>query len=241
MHTNKLTHNQKKLRQRILEISYEAQLSHLGSCLTSVDAIDLVFKHKRKQDKFVLSNGHAGIAYYTVLEKYHLLDKNVTQKLYIHPDRNLDNNIHVSTGSLGQGLPIAVGMALANKNQHIFCMLSDGECGEGSVWESFRIIQEQQLANITCLINANGWAAYKKIEISRLKKQVLGFIDLVTQISGNNLPRLSTLIKQSVNQKQPQVIILKTKVEHFSFLKDQAAHYHVMSKADFEQAIKELS
>src|SRR6266498_2327336 len=126
---------QKKLRKRILEISHDLHFSHLGSCLSAVDLIDAIYSIKKSKDKFILSNGHAAVAWYVVLEKYgYIKDKQFYKKLHIHPDRNPKVDIHVSTGSLGQGLPIALGMALSDRKTTIYCMLSDGECAEGSIW-----------------------------------------------------------------------------------------------------------
>ena len=136
---------QKQLRRRLLEVTYREKLSHLGSCLSALDVMIAVYGIKRPEDKFVLSNGHAGLALYVVLEKEGLLDlESLWKDLNIHPDRCLEKGIHVSTGSLGQGLPIALGMAMADPKRDIYCMISDGECAEGSIWESLRILVESK-------------------------------------------------------------------------------------------------
>src|SRR3990167_2725344 len=169
----KLNSEQKKLRIRILELSNESHLSHLGSCLSAVDLIDAIYKIKKKDEKFILSNGHAGIALYSVLEKYgYFKNPNDIKKLNIHPDMNIKHGIYVSTGSLGQGLPIALGMALADRKKNIYCMLSDGECAEGSIWEALRVANENKLYNLKIIINANGWGAYDKINLVSLIKRI---------------------------------------------------------------------
>ena len=95
---------QKRLRKRILEISNASQFSHLGSCLTAIDVIDALYQVKNSDEKFILSNGHAAIAWYVVLEKHGFItDPQMINTLHIHPDRNPALDIHVSTGSLGQG------------------------------------------------------------------------------------------------------------------------------------------
>ena len=113
-----LTPEQKTTRRRILEISHEKNLSHIGSCFCSVDLINAVYKVKNKEEKFILSNGHAGIALYVILEKNGFLKNSDIEKLNVHPDRNPKFGIDVSTGSLGQGLPIALGMAISDKNKN---------------------------------------------------------------------------------------------------------------------------
>jgi transketolase len=139
--------NNKNLKKRILEISYKHNLSHLGSCLTAVDIIDEIYAIKKHNERFVLSSGHAGLALYVVIEKYTKGDdlgmvlginaEDIFNHHGVHPDRCSQCGLDASTGSLGQGLPIAVGMALADRSKNVYCLISDGECSEGSVWGSF--------------------------------------------------------------------------------------------------------
>ena len=149
------------LKKRILEIAYTNKLSHLGSYLSSVDIIDKIYKIKNKEDIFILSSGHAALALYAVIEKYE--GKNA-EELFLkhggHPHRDEDNGIYCSTGSLGMGITVAVGRAMANKNKKVYVLISDGECAEGSIWESLRYIQESNLSNIEVYVNGNGFAAY---------------------------------------------------------------------------------
>lgn len=154
----------KDLKRRIIEISYKNKLSHLGSCLTAVDIIDEIFKTKKENEKFILSSGHAGLALYVVLEKYLGLDAELIFKHHgVHPDRCSECHIDCSTGSLGNGLPIAVGMALANK-RNVYCLISDGECSEGSIFESINVIKRYELDNLKLYLNYNGWGAYMKTD-----------------------------------------------------------------------------
>ena len=148
MKIKKLKIEQKQTRKRILEISHASKLSHLGSCLSAVDLIDAVYQVKERKEKFVLSNGHAGVALYVILEKHGLVDGQSLERLHVHPDRNPDLSIDVSTGSLGHGLPIAVGMALADRKRFVYCTISDAETNEGSIWEALRIASEQKLVNL---------------------------------------------------------------------------------------------
>ena len=165
-----MNQTQKKLRELILNISFKKKYSHLGSCLTAVDPIAAIYAIKKKDEEFVLSNGHAALAWYCVLHLHGILSRRDIETLYVHPDRNVRKGISVSTGSLGHGLPIALGMALSDRKKRIFCMISDGECMEGSVWESLRIIKEQNVLNLTVLVNANGWGAYRAIDVAALTK-----------------------------------------------------------------------
>lgn len=235
----KLSKEQKALRRRILEISHKGSHSHLGSCLSACDLIDAVYKYKRKDEVFILSNGHAGLALYAVLEKYGLIKRGIGETLNVHPDRNLKLNIHVSTGSLGQGFPIALGLALADKSKNVYCMISDGECAEGSIWESFRLTCDLGLKNLKIIVNANGWGAYDPISISNLLKRIKAFGLYVVLVDGHNHKSLTNGFKARVNDK-PLVLFAETTVEQLPFLNGQDAHYFVMKEADYSLAMELL-
>ncbi|HVA96926.1 MAG TPA: 1-deoxy-D-xylulose-5-phosphate synthase N-terminal domain-containing protein [Candidatus Acidoferrales bacterium] len=236
----KLTRDQKKLRKRILKISHESRLSHLGSCLSAIDLIDTIYKVKKKDEKFILSNGHAGIAWYAVLEKYgYIQDANSIKNLHVHPDRNTQLDIHVSTGSLGQGLPIALGMALADRKRQVYCMLSDGECAEGSIWEALRIAVEKKVTNLKIIINANGWSAYDKVNLTYLSKRIKAFGFIIHKVNGHDNNHI--LKKITIGQTSPTVLYAYTTVEQFPFLTGQDAHYYTMTDEDYTKAKKLLS
>jgi len=166
-----------KLNQRILEISIKNKLSHLGSCFTTLPILLEIFSKKKREDSFVLSNGHAGLAYYVVLEHFYGIDAEMLlHKHGIHPERDIDNLIEVSTGSLGLGITIAAGIALASPNKKVYCVISDGECAEGTIWETLRFIDEQGLQNIEIHANVNGWAAYKKVDVEKLTSRLKSFL-----------------------------------------------------------------
>lgn len=231
----RFTAEQKTLRRRIIEISYARNLSHLGSCLSAVDIICAIYKTKKEDEHFILSNGHAGIALYVVLERESLLTSSLINNLHIHPDRNPEIGIDVSTGSLGQGLPIALGIALANRKKNVYCLVSDGECAEGSIWEALRVGFEQKVSNLKLVINANGWGAYSFISLKLLLKKLRGFGYKAKIVDGHNIYKLSRLLK-SRSCNRPLILFAKTIVEQFPFLKGQDAHYYVMTDEDYKTA-----
>ena len=198
------------LKRRILDIAYKHKLSHLGSYFSSIDIIDGIFNKKNEDDIFILSAGHAAVALYAVIEKYHNID---AEKLFLkhggHPYRDEENKLYCSTGSLGLGLTVAVGRALANKKRKVICLISDGECAEGSIWEALRFIKEKNIDNLEVHVNVNGYCAYDSIDKEYLIERLKAFL--------------------------PSINIHHTKVEHFSFLRRINAHYHVMSKEDYEK------
>lgn len=229
-----LDKNQKELRKRIIEISFNNKLSHIGSCLNSVDIIDAIYSHKKPQDLFVLSSGHAGVALYAVLEKYNPLVRFDVIDC-IHPDRLSNSLVHVSTGSLGQGLPIALGMALADKSVDVYCLISDGECAEGSIWESLRVVSEVSISNLVVLVSANGFGAYGPISSLELKKRLKGFGLGISTVNGNDPVEIKSALKNRSTDK-PHIIFANTSSEQLSFLRGVDAHYYVMGQDYYEAA-----
>lgn len=207
----------KDLKKRIIEISYPRKLSHLGSCLTACDIIEEIYQIKKPDEKFILSSGHAGLALYCVIEKHLGIDAEKIFKHHgVHPDRCNQCHIDCSTGSLGQGLPIAVGMALARKDRDVYCLISDGSMMEGSNWEALRIMNDKKVTNLKIYININGWGAYQKIDGKIL-------VDRLAYFSFNN-----------------PIEIRVTKSNQFPFLKGQDAHYKIMNEEEYKQAMEIL-
>ncbi len=228
-----LSVEQKKLRKDILTLSHKAKVSHLGSCFSAVDIISAIYKVKKLSAPFVLSSGHAAVALYAVLNsKTKNKVKLDLETVHIHPDRNMETGIYVSTGSLGQGLPIAVGMALANRKKTVFCLVSDGECSEGSIWEALRVAHEQALNNLVIIINMNGYGAYGAINVPELLKRLKGFTKKLVVVNGHNMLELKNALQQKTFDA-PKVIIAKTTVAQLPFLVGQDAHYKVMSDEDY--------
>lgn len=197
------------LKRRILEISYKNKLSHLGSHLSSVEIIDEIYSKQNSEDIFILSSGHAALALYVVLEKYE--GKNAEElfkKHGGHPHRDEENGLYCSTGSLGTGITIAVGRALANPKRKVRVLISDGECAEGSIWESLRFIKENHVENIEIYVNINGYAAYDKIDKEYLANRLKVFL--------------------------PNINLRYTTVNQTPFLKGINAHYHIMSEEDYK-------
>lgn len=197
------------LHKKIIDIAYKNKISHIGSAITAVDIIDDIYSKKQDDDIFILSSGHAGLALYVVLEKYFNLNaEELFKKHGLHPHRDLNDNIYCSTGSLGSGICVGVGLALANKNRTIHILISDGECFEGSVWESLNFISEHKLSNIKIYVNMNGFAAYKRVNIKDLSKKLVAF-----------LPGINIIDTQNFGN-----------IKHFSGLE---AHYKILSKEEY--------
>jgi len=201
------------LKKRIVEIAYKHKLGHLGSYLSSVEIVDEIYSKMNKDDIFILSSGHASLAMYVCVEKYFGIDAEI---LFLkhggHPHRDEKNKIYCSTGSLGLGLPIALGRALANPNRKVWVLISDGEAAEGSIWESLKTIYELNINNIEVFVNINGLCAYKEVDIDYMSTRLKVFL--------------------------PRIELRYTTVEQYPFLKGLNAHYHIMSEENYNQVIE---
>lgn len=197
------------LKKRILEIAYKNKLSHLGSYLSSLEIIEEIYKTKKSEDIFILSSGHAALALYVVLEAYEGRNaEELFKKHGGHPHRDEKNGLFCSTGSLGLGITVAVGRALANPKRKVYVLISDGESAEGSIWEALRFIHDQNIKNIEIYVNINGYAAYDKIDQEYLSNRLVAFL--------------------------PNINLRYTSVNQYPFLKGINAHYHVMSEEDYK-------
>lgn len=197
------------IQKRLIDIAYREKLSHLSSCISSLPIIEEIYRLKKEDEIFILSNGHAGLALYCVLEqKYGIDPVKLLHKHGIHPGKDIDNKLYCSTGSLGSGLPIAVGHALSDRTKNIWCLISDGECAEGSIWESLAFAHKNKLDNLKIYANINGVCAYD-------------FVD-----SDNLINRLKSFL--------PSIEIRLSPVPDYQFAKGLLAHYYVLKQEDYE-------
>ena len=197
------------LTRRLIDITYQEKLSHLSSTLSALPIIEEIYQLRKDDDVFILSNGHAGLALYVILEKYYGVNPvAMLHKHGIHPGRDLDNHLYCSTGSLGSGLPIAVGHALATPNKNVYCMISDGECAEGSIWEALRFINDNKVDNLHVYANLNGMSAYDMIDTITLSHRLVAF-----------LPRINVRFSNPPD---------------WPFAKELLTHYYVLKPSDYE-------
>jgi len=202
-----------KLKRRILEISYRNKLSHISSCISAVEIIDEIYKRKKENDLFILSNGHAGISLYTILEKIYGFD---AQKIYekngVHPNNDKDYKIYCSTGSLGHGIGCALGFAFSEKNRDVYCLVSDGETFEGSFWECLQTKERYKINNFLIYVNMNGFSAFQEIDVKRLTEKLKVFC-------------------KDIN-------IRYTQKNDIDFLKGINGHYHILNEETYKAALK---
>jgi transketolase len=240
-------------RKKILKISQNVSALHIGGAFSSVEIIDAIFNNlKSKKDKFILSKGHAGILQYVLLNDQGLISDKVLNSyctkdgiLGVHPDYG-NPGIEASTGSLGHGLGIALGLAYSKKNINVFVLLSDGELQEGSVWESALLISSLKINNIIIVVDNNGlqsstWAKDTHPSLSPIQKKFASFGWDSKSCNGHNSFEIIEKISKR-NKKKPFALVANTfKGYPISFMKNNPIwHYRSPSKDEYLKALEEL-
>jgi len=253
-------------RQKILKMTTECEGGHLAGSLSCIDILVAIYfkilRHKpdnpdwEDRDRFILSKGHGAPAFYTVLamcgyfpeEELFTLRK-INSRLQGHPDCKKLPGIEISTGSLGQGFSAAVGMALGYKydnkiDSQVYCLLGDGECDEGQVWETAMFASSYNLKNITAIIDRNGYQIDGKTEdvmkLEPLDLKLKSFGWEVKEIDGHNMNEIVDALEKS-RGRRVAVIAHTVKGKGVSFIENNNTyHSKPCNKNDCEKAINEL-
>ncbi len=259
----------KENRKNILKMVYNAQSGHIGGAMSAVELLTVLY-HKcmnvcpkwtddpnfNNRDRFVLSKGHASSVLYSVLSQlgYFPEDELMTfrifgSRLQGHPMPDCPG-IEVATGSLGQGLSIACGIAMGlrlDKNPaHVFCLMGDGELQEGSVWEAFMHCAHEKLNNIIAIIDRNrlqidGCTEVVK-SLDKLDEKLKAFNWDVIKINGHDIKAVYEAIEKAEKAEKPVAIIADTvKGKGVSFMENNAGwHGKAPNKEEFAHAMAEL-
>jgi len=257
----------KKVRQSILDMIYKSRSPHIGPSFSIVEIlVTLYFKFLNispgdtlnpDRDRFILSKGHACPALYAVLTERGFLTKNDIDGFAVnggtleqHPNRNSGHGIEVSTGSLGHGLSIGAGMALAgkvdNKEYKIWVLLGDGELNEGSTWEAIMFAGHHKLNNLIAIVDHNKIQALgctkDIIDLEPLSRKWKSFGWHVQEMDGHKFDQIFASLITLENNK-PNVMILHTiKGKGVSFMEDQLLwHYRAPNEEEYRLALEELS
>tara|TARA_B100000900_G_scaffold370814_1_gene349607 strand:+ start:4218 stop:4952 length:735 start_codon:yes stop_codon:yes gene_type:complete len=209
--------NTKDMRKIIVQAAHHAKHGHMPSALSLVEILKAYSEVQQKEDEIVLSKGHGCLALYAMLhlQGHVSLDEvlnfgKYNTKLGGHPDRNKLDQIYASTGSLGHGLPIAVGAAMArkiqNKKGNIFCIVGDGESNEGSIWESLLIAVSNKLNNLIVIIDYNK-SQIRSLEPNLNTEMFKSFGCDVALVDGHDVEQL--IDSMSVVDK-PKVVLANT-------------------------------
>ena len=261
------------LRSNILKMIHNAKSGHPGGALSCIDILSVLYKKILnvqtewdkaidfdKRDRFVLSKGHASTALYAILAHMGFFPTNMLMsfrmlgsKLQGHPSSRAQlPGIEVSTGSLGQGLSIAVGMALAlrldkNNESKVFVLLGDGEMQEGSVWESLMNASNQKLENLIVIIDKNNLQIdgstcdIKSLEPLDEKLKAFGYE--VYSIDGHNYEEIESVLLEAKKSNKLCAIIANTiKGKGVSFMENNAGwHGKAPNDEQLKNALEELN
>lgn len=265
-----------RLRLDIIQMIYEAQSGHPGTSLSCIDILSYLWFHRMQhnpsqpdwadRDRFILSKGHGAPALYAVLmeagyipkEEIHTL-RRVHSNLQGHPASRYVQGVDISTGSLGQGLSCAVGMALGHRldkrTSRIFTLLGDGECQEGNVWEAVLSAAQHKVSAVTAIVDRN------QLQIDGDTEKIKGLGDLgpkfeafgwnvINDVDGHDFAALDQAIRQADDwaktsdpfYSKPTAIITKcTKGKGVSFMENQAGwHGKAPNTEQYEKAMAEL-
>jgi len=241
-----------KLRKLILEAAFNAKHGHIPSALSIVETIIAIHEIKQENDVFILSKGHGCLAYYAYLchtgeiSEQELFNFGKKQnKLGGHPDRNKIKSVYASTGSLGHGLPIAVGVALANKlnkkMNKVFCLIGDGESNEGTIWESLLIANNLKLTNLVCLVDNNN-SQIRSLPTINLFDKFKSFGWSTVEVDGHNVESIKKSLLIETNS--PLAIVANTKKgKGISDLENNMFgwHHKAPTQIELDKFLKELN
>jgi len=255
----------KKIRKSILKMNSKSSASHSGSALSIVDILTVLYfkvlnidarnPNFIDRDKFILSKGHASSALYATLAEKGFFGKSLLDGFYLdggllpgHLDKESVPGIEVSSGSLGHGLSIGIGMAIANKvdqkNSKVYIICGDGELNEGSMWEAAMFAAHQKLNNLILIVDYNKLQGYGKtndvINLEPLHDKFQAFNWHVIQIDGHNYQEIENALL--VETIKPKVIIAHTiKGKGVSYMENEFVwHYKSPNDEQLKQALSEL-
>jgi len=247
----------KSFRKRILDLSQKVNALHIGGSFSCTEIMDLIFNilsNKKERNLFILSKGHASILQYVILEYLGVIKKKDIENyctkngfLGVHPDIG-NPGINASTGSLGHGLGMLAGIAVAEKNtnNNIYSILSDGELQEGSTWEAIMLIPSLKLNNVIIFIDNNNLQSLEKTSKSHpglypIEEKFKSFGWQSFKCNGHNTKKLYKLVKNKKKNKPLAIIAQTIKGYPVSFMMHKPIwHYKSPDKNQYNKAITEI-
>jgi transketolase len=245
MEISELEEKAKELRRRVLKLAFERHEGHIGGGLGVSDILVALFEDVLKdKDKFVLSCGQNCLPYFLLLR-----DKGYNPNISGHPSMDVENGIPCTTGSLGHGMPMAMGMAFAKKKAgeegRVYVLMGDGECQEGSIWESMMLASQHNLDNFVVIVNRNnrqqsGGDTDEILPMGNLDEKFKAFGAHVLKADGHDFESLIETFKEKGDGK-PIVIIAKTvKGKGVSYMEEGGWHTRIPDEEKLKQALEEL-
>ena len=245
------------LRIKVLEMVYEKQSGHIGGSFSIAELISILYNNYdiNGTDKLILSKGHAVPIIYAALHELGKISdedlklfREIDSPLQGHPDKLRLPILDATTGSLGQGLSIGIGHALAKKikdeDGNVFCILGDGEIQEGQVWEALMYAPKEKLNNLICFIDYNGGQSEGSTDdtmpiYKNLREKITAFNWDCVNVDGHSMAALRGVIARITDK--PKCVILKTKKgKGVSFIEQGSWHSSIPDEKQYALALQEL-
>ena len=248
------------LKYKIASVSSIAKEGHVPSAYSILDILWVLYhdvmkvtgQNELESDKFILSKGHASLALYAIFLSKKIISVeefesfcSYDSKFGGHPDSRKCPYIEVSTGSLGHGLPVAVGMAMSSvissRTNRIFCLIGDGECNEGTIWESAMLAAHHRLGNLTCIVDYNH-STDRALKLGEIDMKFKEFGWGTQCVDGHNHADLRRALLKSFPD-QPNVIVANTvKGKGVRSMENEPAWHHKSpTAAELKSILTELS
>lgn len=253
LHTRALS-----IKKRFLEMYAKANAGHIGSSLSAAEIITfLLFDWMAEEDEIILSKGHAAALMYSALaEKGYLTEEDIATfykdntYLAAHPPANKIKKIPFATGSLGHGLSLAAGFGLSRRlkkqDDLIFCVTSDGELNEGSIWEAAMFIAHHKLKNVVWLIDKNNLQGFgttqEVMDLDPLGDKLTAFGFETLEVDGHDFTALRSIKDNFVNRSRPLAIIANTVKGRYWATNENTIHSHYLpfKEGEFDTIIQQL-
>lgn len=257
----------KTARLRALELAFKSKSPHIGSSLSIIDILTVIYSHyvdfskinqrAHNRDRIILSKGHAALGFYAVMEQLNVISKELFETycspnsfLLGHVTHDEKKYVELSTGSLGHGLPYGIGIAISLKKRNqvdedVIVIMSDGECDEGTTWESALIANHHKLTKLKVIIDRNFIQSIRGTEqtlsLEPLSKKWSSFGWKVVEIDGHSHSEIAGALELS-SDKPTCIIARTTKGKGVSFMENNNVwHYRPPSENDLKNAIIELT
>lgn len=257
------------IRKKIFLTAYSASIAHIASAFSIVEILYVLYNHKilkyeannpnlPDRDLFILSKGHGSLALYTILSSVGYFNDEVLLS-FAKPESILGGEpciplipgIEATTGSLGHGLSLGVGMALAKKidktNEKVYVLLGDGECEEGTIWEAVMFANHRKLNNLIAIVDCNKIQKMGTLEdvisIDSWKSKFEAFGWIVEEVDGHNIVELEKVLKKGNDTNRPKVILANTiKGKGVSIMEgDPRWHWRLPNRRELKIFIEELN
>jgi len=255
----------REVRAKVVRMAHTGKTPHVGSALSCVDLLVALYFHRMQvdpanpndanRDRFILSKGHGCMALYAVLaQRGFFPERELSQyaldggHLPEHPGPGCVPGIELATGSLGHGLSVGAGLAMASKmsgmDYRTFVLLSDGECEEGSIWEAALFAPARDLERLTVIVDYNKLSAMGPTaqRVGPLAKKWEAFGWRTVEVDGHDMRAITGALRASTSNGRPLAVVAHTvKGKGVSFMEDNLEwHYRPPTAADLERALTEL-